>query len=252
MRALCSVFVAVLVSAVVSSPGQTWACDTDTPPVGFAYDWPRSTYRLVFLHPEGNDPTTEATRQTLSAFFTRVGKTTNLKLVDLAAPVASPEVVLFSPTDEVLFRKSGSVSAQELDALVSSPVRAALVRKLERTGLVVVLLVEGTDAKAAATARKTIESSIATFGDLFEVKLEMVTVRSDDPAEELLLAGLGVKPAQAGPHAFVLFGWAKAVERDLGEITEEKLMDRFHRLLIDTTLTWPHHYDSDLLVNWSK
>ena len=128
--------------------------------------------------------------------------------------------------------------------------RLKLIRSLNRHDLVVLLL-EGTDRKATATVRKTVQNSLKTTADLFQAKPALLTIRSDDKSEEVLLKMLGVRPGQPAPKVFMFFGWAKMAERDMGAVNEEKLLDRYQRLLIDTDVTWPHDFAGDLLINWS-
>ena len=128
---------------------------------------------------------------------------------------------------------SGPLTAEEIRALVDSPVRRELVRRILRGDSAVWLLLESGDAAADEKAEKLLETCLAKQSAEIQlpepapgdppmssplplaVKFSVLRIPYHDPTEKALVAMLCGSEAEAAklkePHAFAVFGRARAL-----------------------------------------
>ena len=262
---------AVLALAVASwaalCPEPAGACDT--PVFRYALErWPPDAYRVVVFHGEPLSPTQQQAVDHLQRASTEGGGTANMtvRLVDLSGEVDPPTQALWRaqgsaklPHVVVVYPLgmasgggvwAGPLSTSTAEAIVDSPARRQIAKRILADQSAVWVLVESGDKPkddAAADVlteqlsrmpnvlklpARFVEPEPATDGraprDVPEIKFSLLRLSRSDSAESVLLAVLlGSEPDLNGryasqPIAFPVFGRGRALYALVGKGVNER------------------------------
>ena len=246
-------------TAAVLLLASTWdATACDTPVYRYAmYRWLPAPYEVYYFHQDGVSEEAEQVKDGIRAASEDRHARANLVFlpVDLGAdpdlagvppdvkqmwlqqtePV-SPSYLIASPVGVSLF--TGSLSRQDLDALIDSPRRQELARLLEEGKAGVYVLVTGDDAEAAEAAEQVVSGLIADIAagtiplytppparpgaasseDPPAAQIGLLTVARDDEAEKWLIRCLlGTARDVTEPMLFLVYGRGRALFSCLGK-----------------------------------
>lgn len=225
-----------------------------------AFRAPRDVHRLCVMAPSG-DPAAKSAIDRLSDWLAGDARDLNVELVAVdtdaadirwtdygipSAPPSVPVVVLVGRNKEVgqnfvIDHWEPDLSADDLEALLSSPSREVIQQKLGQC-LAVLLHVPAADSgdSGETNSQSTLNRAVERWSERTKLKLAVVRLDREDPRERLMLSFLGVRPD--GPDwVGVVFGRGKLMAPPLvdAEITPERLGTLIDQLVQDCSCSKP-------------
>ncbi len=257
--------------ALLAFSGTCLACSVPVFRYGLEH-WTADPYRIVITHQGPLSPAAQSLVQQLKAAAGRA----NLAVSDVdlaggadpqmqsswksAGAPAEPWMLAFAPHSphEVGMLWSGALTSGNIAALVDSPTRQSIARRLGEGESAVFVLLEGGDKASDDAAASLLESRLAYLGSVLELpKLDEQDIRNglvslpqdglrlsfsvlrvsrNDPAEQvfvqMLLATEPDLKQCSGPIAFPVFGQGRALYALVGRGIKHETIDEAASFLI--------------------
>jgi len=134
-----------------------------------------------------------------------------------------PVTYVLAPTGWCLATFKGKLEAKQVDVLMTSPGKAALLDALKKNKAVFLVL-SNKKMKGHAASLKAAKQAAKAVNTAMKIKVGTVVVDPTDPREAKLLQNLGIEKAPKEARVYVTFGKGRAVLQEVeAEDTEERL-----------------------------